>query len=318
MPRTRPERTNPLPSIAEPVIDRYRRWTPVWYRWIEPLLQQTRETADRVEAVDDNASALIAAEAVVRASEDDALAQQITTLSATVVTNESEANALITAEQVARAAADSALASDITTLETTVGSNTASITTLSASINGVEAQWGISVNVNNRITGAIRLDADLTTSTFAVLANRFEVVHPTNNGLTQTVFVTGNVNGVPTVGINGNVVVDGTILARHIAADSITAAQIQANAITTSELNAGAVTADKIQANAVTADKIVANSITSAKIATDAVTADKINVTSLEAVSGTMGSLTTGRIQSPDGRLDINALSNTPYIRLTT
>lgn len=36
-------------------------------------------------------------------------------------------------------------------------------------------------------------------------------------------FVIGDVNGISTVGINGNLVVDGSILARHIAAESITA-----------------------------------------------------------------------------------------------
>ena len=297
MPRTRPERTNPLPSIAEPVIDRFRRWTPTWYRWIEPLLKQTRETADRVEAVAENATAEIAAEAVVRASADSALGQQITTLTATVNSNASTATAQIQNEATVRASADSALSSQLSTVSSTVGANTASINALTNSVNGVEAQWGVSVNVNNRITGAIRLDADLTTSTFAILANRFEVVHPTNNGLTQTVFVVGNINGVSTVGINGNVIVDGSVLARHIAANSITANEIAANAITSSELNAGAVTADKIAANAITASKIAAGTITADKLAA--------------------GAIVTKRILSDNGKLDINAEGATPYIKLT-
>lgn len=282
MPRTRPERTNPLPSIAEPVIDRFRRWTPTWYRWIEPLLKQTRETADRVEAVAENATAEIAAEAVVRASADSALGSQITTLTATVNSNASTATAQIQNEATVRASADSALSSQLSTVSTTVGANTSSINSLANSVNGVEAQWGVSVNVNNRITGAIRLDADLTTSTFAILANRFEVVHPTNNGLTQTVFVVGNINGVPTVGINGNVIVDGSVLARHIAANSITANEIQANAITSSKINADAVTANKIAAGSITADKI--------------------NVSTLSAIVANLGTVTAGVVQSADGK----------------
>ena len=37
----------------------------------------------------------------------------------------------------------------------------------------------------------------------------------------QQVFIVGNVNGTPTVGINGSLVVDNTILARHIAAGQV-------------------------------------------------------------------------------------------------
>lgn len=125
-------------------------------------------------------------------------------------------------------------------------------------VDNVTGQYGVSVNVNGRVTASIKLDGSPADSSFAILADKFIVVHPTIDGQTITAFVVGTVNGVPTVGINGNLVVDDTI------------------------------------------------------------TASKINVTSLEAITGTMGSLTTGRIQSPDGRLDINALTTSPYIRLTT
>ena len=59
-------------------------------------------------------------------------------------------------------------------------------------------------------------------------------------------FVVGNVGGVATVGINGNLLVDGTIEAASIAASSIT----------TDKLAAGAVTADKIAANLVLSQAI--------------------------------------------------------------
>lgn len=125
-------------------------------------------------------------------------------------------------------------------------------------VDNVTGQYGVSVNVNGRITASIKLDGSPADSSFAILADKFVVVHPTIDGTTITAFIVGTVNGVPTVGINGNLVVDDTI------------------------------------------------------------TAAKISVTSLEAITGTMGSLTTGRIQSPDGRLDINALGTSPYIRLTS
>lgn len=42
------------------------------------------------------------------------------------------------------------------------------------------------------------------------------------------ILITGEVDGVPTVGVDGNLVVDGTILARHIAADQIDGTHISA------------------------------------------------------------------------------------------
>jgi hypothetical protein len=44
-------------------------------------------------------------------------------------------------------------------------------------------------------------------------------------------FVVGNINGSPGVGINGDLVVDGTIIARHIAAESITADKLAASLV---------------------------------------------------------------------------------------
>lgn len=60
-------------------------------------------------------------------------------------------------------------------------------------------------------------------------------------------FVAGLIGGVPGVGINGNLVVDGTITAIHITAGTIT----------TDKLAAGAVTADKLAASLLYAGSIV-------------------------------------------------------------
>lgn len=47
------------------------------------------------------------------------------------------------------------------------------------------------------------------------------------------------------------------------------------------------------------------------------ITADKITTTDLASITATLGSVTTGRIQSPNGKLDINALGANPYILIT-
>lgn len=136
--------TSALPSVNEPVVDRYRRWTPTWYPWIKRVLD-------------------------------------------------------------------------------TVKSQAGSIFTIEQEIDEINGRWGVAISENGRVTGAILLDGSQTTSTFAVLADKFIVVHPSVNGTTLQAFVVGNVNGVTTVGINGNLIVDGTILARHLGVASLSA-----------------------------------------------------------------------------------------------
>lgn len=164
-----------------------------------------------------------------------------------------------------------ALAADLSTVETTANGNTTSISTLSASVDGIAAQWGVSVNANGRITGAITLNGLSNVSTVGVLADKFLIVNPTDDGNTITPFSVGLVNGVSTVAVDGTLVIDGTILARHIAANAITAAKIAAGTITSTEIAAGGINADRL------------------------------NVTSLSAVSANAGTITAGLIQSSDG-----------------
>lgn len=88
-------------------------------------------------------------------------------------------------------------------------------------VDNVRGQYGVSVNSNGRVTASIKLDGSLADSSFAILADKFVVVHPSLNDKTITAFVVGTVNGVPTVGINGNLVVDNSITANQIDANSI-------------------------------------------------------------------------------------------------
>ena len=57
----------------------------------------------------------------------------------------------------------------------------------------------------------------------SVLADHFIIVHPTADGTQIQAFVTGLVNGTATVGINGNLLVDGSILARSLSVSSLSA-----------------------------------------------------------------------------------------------
>lgn len=153
-----------LPSVIEPVVDRYRRWTPIWYPYIKRLL-------DGIKSVKD------------------------------------------------------------------------SVFTINETIDEINGKWSLSISANNRITGSITLDGTAANSSFAVLADKFIIVHPSVDATTIQAFVVGLVDGVPTVGINGNLIVDGTILARHIVADSITADKLDVSTLSAISANVGTVTA---------------------------------------------------------------------------
>ena len=258
--------------------------------------------------------ASLTVEQTVRQSETESLASQVTTLIADLGTT----SAAITIEATARANGDSANAALVSTVQTQANGNTASISTLQSSVDGIEAQWGVVISLNGQVTGLVRLDSGATGSNFIVVADKFIVAHPSSPTDTITAFVVGLVNGISTVGINGNLLVDGTILARHISAGSVTTAKLAANAVTANEIAANAITAVKIAAGTISADKLVANSITSAQIASEtitaaqiasgaitasevaagAITADKLSVSSLSAITANIGTLTAGKMQN--------------------
>lgn len=147
-----------IPSQNEPVIDRYRRFTPAWWPWIKRLLEVVK----------------------------------------------SNANSIFEINQV---------------------------------VDEIEGKWTVDITENGRVRGAIKLDASTTTSVFGVLADKFVIVHPTDDNTTVTAFVVGLVNGTTTVGINGNLIVDDTIQARHLAVNTLEAVSA----------NMGTITAGKMQ-----------------------------------------------------------------------
>lgn len=160
--------TNPLPSITEPVIDRFRRWNPVWWRWIKPLLETVKSTAEVTAA------------------------------------------------------------------------NDVAITEVNEVVDGIQGRVGLQINSADRVVGMILLDGTVLSSTFSVLADKFVIVHPSVDGTTIQAFITGLVNGVSTVGINGDLIVDGTIVARHIDVSSLSAISADLGSITAGYMRSAA------------------------------------------------------------------------------
>lgn len=116
----------------------------------------------------------------VLATTDGVLASRIDTVSAEYKTADEGIKASIKTEEEARVTADKALASQITTVESKLGQDIASvkqyadteISKVDGKVNTINAKWGVSVNVNDKITG-IQLNNDGKSSAFSVQADRF-------------------------------------------------------------------------------------------------------------------------------------------------
>jgi hypothetical protein len=134
--------------------------------------------------------------------------------------------AAITTEQTARVNADSALSTRIDNVNTTLNGHTASITTLQSSVNGLNAQWVLSVSSTGpgyaRVAG-IKVAANPTVSSIVFAAD-------------QIGFTNGTDNVFPLA------VVGGKVYATNFQADDI-----KANTITANMIIGGAVTATVVQ-----------------------------------------------------------------------
>lgn len=158
--------TNPLPSVKEPFVDRYRFINPVWLRWLKPLLETVKSTTTRVETVK---------------AEVDGLTVEVTENSTAIATQ--------------------------------------------------GGRWGLNVNINGKTIGAITLNGGITLSEIDMLADVFRISHPTSTDIVITPFIVGIVDGIPTVGINGELVVDGTITANKITTTTLDSLSVNAGAI---------------------------------------------------------------------------------------
>lgn len=182
----------------------------------------------------------------------DGLATQVTTLTADL----GATNAAVATETTARVNGDNANATAITTVQSTVAGHTATITEHTASIDGIEAEWGVSINLQGQVVGLVRLDADASESTFTVVVDKFQVAKTDGTGIVP-IFQIGTVGGVSRVALAGNMIVDGSIVSQNIAAAAIAASNIAAGAVTAEKIsvlslaaiaaNVGTITAGKLQ-----------------------------------------------------------------------
>ena len=98
-------------------------------------------------------------------------------LQAQLNTDVGAVNAKIEQESLTRVRADEALSRSVSTVQSEMGGNRASIETLSQSINGLNAQWGVKLDVGGYVSGLTSVNNGQTSS-FVMLTDNFYVARP--------------------------------------------------------------------------------------------------------------------------------------------
>lgn len=177
------------------------------------------------------------------------------------------------------------LGEHITTAQSKANGNEAAVQTHARSINGLEAQYTVKVDVNGKVAGyglATTPKNGTPESKFIVNADRFGIG------------ATGKADIFPftvdtrqnRVGVNGELVVNGKAIVDR--------------------LNAGDIHGDKITANTLNANRLKAGSVTAREMAASSITADKLNVNNLSAISANMGNINGGSLNLGNGRFVVN------------
>jgi len=136
-----------------------------------------------------------------------------------VVSGHTTAISTLQTTQTAQGDTITAQASSITSLETTVGGHTTTLTEYGTSIDGIEAQYGVTINANDRVTGFSLIGGGASTS-FTVQADKFAIVSPddTVSAVPFVAYTTETVVGGVTIPA-GTVVMD-NVLIRDLSAIS--------------------------------------------------------------------------------------------------
>ncbi|GER20687.1 hypothetical protein [Variovorax boronicumulans] len=132
-----------------------------------------------------------------------------------------------------------AQANAMTSLTATVNGHTSSISTNASAIatldGTVKSQWRLNVNADKKVAGMI-LNNDGTKSELVVLVDKFAIAQDGPGGVPTFPFVVGSIGGTPSVGINGNMFVDGSIKARSLDVEQLTASISKLGYITSGQV----------------------------------------------------------------------------------
>ena len=193
----------------------------------------------------------------------------------------------------------------ITTVQSTAEGNKATVQAHSRSINGLEAQYTVKVDVNGKVAGyglATTPKNGTPESKFIVNADRFGIGAPGKADVFPfTVDTRQN-----RVGVNGELVVNGKAIVDRLNAGDIHGDKITANTLNANRLTAGSVTAREMAAGSITAEKLAANAVTADKLKAGSITSDKLAVRTLSAVSSDLGDINAGNINIGNGAFTVS------------
>ncbi len=104
------------------------------------------------------------------------------------------------------------------------------------------AQWSVLTDVNGNVAGLVLFNEGASKTSFDVIADAFRVCWPgVTGGDPVPVYTVANVGGVAKLALRGDMLVDGTVLARMISAGQIQAVHIQAGSIDSPKIAVGGV-----------------------------------------------------------------------------
>lgn len=152
----------------------------------------------------------------------------------------SAVNALTTRVTSAEGAITSQ-ATALTNVTARVNGNTASITATSsalATLDGkVKSTWKLNLTADKRVAGILlENDSGNTESKMVVLVDKFAIAQTATGGETKYPFIVGRVDGASSIGMDGNLFVDGSIKARSLDVEQLTATISKLNYISAGQI----------------------------------------------------------------------------------
>nr|DAX74792.1 MAG TPA: tail protein [Caudoviricetes sp.] len=242
---------------------------------------------DKINLIDGNGTGSVN-ERIKNANED--RKSEIKTLSARLDTaqqsaNETKATVQVVQTTLTKATGDiKSLGERITTAQSTADGNKATVQAHAKSINGLEAQYTVKVDVNGKVAGyglATTPKNGTPESKFIVNADRFGIGAPGKEDAFPFVVDTQQNR----VGVNGELVVNGKAIIDR--------------------LNVGDIDGNKIRVNSIGASRIIAGSIDSREIRAAGINADRLNVNHLSAISSDLGDIRGGNLNIGNGSFTV-------------
>lgn len=145
--------------------------------------------------------------------------------------------ASLTELRQAIATGDAASTSYIIAAASQVAGNIAEIQIIASSVDGIATQFGVMLNSQGEVIGAIQLDGTPAGSTFTVAVDTFRVSKAgTPGGGSVPVFAIQTVGGTPKIALVGDLIADGAITARSISVASLSAISGNIGTVTTGRI----------------------------------------------------------------------------------